>query len=79
MEPMVSNLPLNAAQIYLLQTFAHIKSEDTLNELNSVLLDFYRTKLDEELDKWCEENDMTTEKFNKMCTDIHYRTPYVTK
>jgi len=79
METIASNPPLNAVQIHLLQTFAHIKSEDTLNELNTVLLNFYQTKLDEELDKWCEENDMTTEKFNEMCKDIHYRTPYVTK
>jgi len=79
MEAIVSNQPLNAIQIHLLQTFAHIKSEDTLKELNTVLLNFYQTKLDEGLDKWCEENDMTTEKFNEMCKDIHYRTPYVTK
>ena len=79
MEAIVTNPPLNAAQLYLLQTFAHIKSEESLEELKSVLFDFYRNKLDEETDKWWKENNMTPEKFEEMCSDIHYRTPYITK
>jgi len=41
----MSHSPFNAAQLYLLQTFAHIKSEETLDELKSVLLDFYQKKI----------------------------------
>ena len=65
---------LNDIQILLLQTFAHIKSEDSLTELKSILLNFYQQKIDEETDKWWNENNMTTEKFEKMCNNIHYRT-----
>jgi len=72
----VEHAPLNDAQLFLLQTFAHIKSEESFNELKSVLLDFYQKKLDEETDKWWKENNMTTEKFEEMCSNTHYRTPY---
>ena len=76
MEAMVANPPLNEAQIVLLQSFAHIKSEESIEELNSVLFDFYRKKMDDETDKWWQENDMSVEKFEEMCSNIHYRTPY---
>jgi len=79
MEKTMLNSPFNAAQLLLLQTFAHIKSEESLNELKSVLFDFYQKKLDEETDKWWKENNMTTEKFEELCSNIHYRTPYTAK
>jgi len=79
METIVTNPPLNAAQLFLLKTFEHIKSEESFEELRSVLLDFYQKKLDEAADKWWKENDMTVEKFEEMCSNIHYRTPYITK
>ena len=77
MEAVVVNPPFNDAQILLLQSFAHIKSEESFNELKSVLLDFYKNKLDEETDIWWKENNMTTEKFEEMFNNIHYRTPYI--
>jgi len=77
METIETNQPFNAAQLFLLQTFAHIKSEESFEELKSVLLDFYQKKLDEETDKWWTENNMTTEKFEEICSNIHYRTPYI--
>jgi len=76
MEAIVTTPSLNAAQLYLLQTFAHIKSEESFEELKSVLFDFYQKKLDKETDKWWEENDMTVEKFEEMCNNAHFRTPY---
>ena len=74
METVLSHSPLNSSQILLLQSFAHIKSEESFNELKSVLFEFYKKKLDEETDKWWEENNMTTEKFEEMCNNLHYRT-----
>ena len=76
MESAVLNTPFNDAQLLLLQTFSHVKSEESFNELKSVLLDFYQKKIDEETDNWWEENNMTVEKFEEMCSNIHYRTPY---
>jgi len=65
--------PFNATQLHLLKMFAHIKSEENLQELKSVLFDFYQKKLDKETDKWWEENNMTTEKFEELCNNAHYR------
>jgi len=79
MEAIVTNPPLNSAQLFLLKTFAYIKSEESFEELKSVLFDFYKKKLDKETDKWWEETDMTVEKFEDLCSNMHYRTPYVTK
>ena len=76
MEATVVNTPFNDTQLLLLQTFAHVKSEESFNELKSILFEFYQNKLDEETDKWWKENNMTTEKFDDMCNGIHYRTPY---
>jgi hypothetical protein len=70
MEAIVVNQPFNATQLCLLQTFSHIKSEESLEELKTVLFDFYRKKLDEETDKWWEENNMSVEKFDEMCSNI---------
>jgi hypothetical protein len=75
----ITNPPLNATQLLLLQNFAHVKSEESFKELKTVLFDFYQKKLDEETDKWWKENNMTVEKFEEMSSDIHYRTPYITK
>jgi hypothetical protein len=77
METFMVKPPFNAAQLLLLQTFAHVKSEESLNELKSVLLDFHRKKLDKDTDMWWKENNMTTEKFEEMCNNIHFRTPYI--
>ena len=63
---MVMNPPLNTMQMHLLRSFAHIKSEEGFEELKSVLLDFHKRKLDEEMDKWWAENNMTTEKFEEL-------------
>jgi len=77
MEATVLNSPFNDAQLLLLQTFAHVKSEESLNELKSVLFEFYKNKLDEETDKWWKDNNMTTEKFEEMCSNIQYRVPCI--
>jgi len=71
METTVVNTPFNDAQLLLLQTFAHVKSKESFNELKSVLFEFYKNKLDEETDKWWAENNMTAEKFEEMCCNIH--------
>ena len=47
-----------------------------MQELQQVVSDFYFKKMGEEADKWWEKNNMTTEKFDEMCNNIHYRTPY---
>ena len=69
----------NPTQLHLLRMFSHNKSEESLYELKEVLFKYYSRKMDELSDKWWTENNMTTEKFEKMCSNIHYRTPYLTE
>jgi len=76
METIVANPPLSEAQKFVFQTFATARSEQDREELTSLYLDYIQRKMDEELDKWWAENEMTTEKFEGMCSNIHYRTPY---
>ena len=70
---------LNPSQLHLLRMFAYNKDVESLKVLKEALFDYYCQKMDEESDKWWQENDMTTEKFEDMCSNIHHRTPYITK
>ena len=72
----VMNSPLNDTQIFVLQTFARASSEQERNEITSLYLDYIQKKLDAATDKWWIENNMTTEKFEEMFLNAHYRTPY---
>ena len=76
MESTLMNSPLNDTQIFVLQTFARAKSEEEKNEITAVYLDYIQKKLDAATDKWWEENNMTTEKFEEMCSNLHYRTTH---
>jgi len=75
MEATVTNPPLNAAQLFVLRTFAVANSEQDREELTSLYLDYIQKKLDAETDKWWKENDMTNEKLEEIL-NTHYRTPY---
>ena len=79
MDAIVSNPPFNAAQMFVFQTLSTARSEQERDELTSLYLDYIRKKLDESADKWWEDNDMTEEKFEEMCSNLHYRTPCTTK
>ena len=79
METTVINPPLNASQLFVLQTFAMARSEQEREELTALYLDYIQRKMDEASDEWWKENDMTPEKFDEMCNNIHFRTPSITK
>ena len=67
---------LNSTQLYLLRMFSRYKEEDSLTEIKEVLFKYHCQKMDEESDKWWKENEMTTEKFDEITKEIHFRTPY---
>jgi len=79
METIAFHPPLNPTQLFVLKTFATAKNEQEREELTSLYLNYLHKKLDVEMEKWWNENDMTVEKFEEMCKDMHFRTPYVTK
>jgi len=76
METAVVNQPLNAMQIHFLQSLRFVKTNEMFQELKQVISDYYFKKMEEETDKWWDENEMTQEKLKEMFLNSHYRTPY---
>ena len=71
MSATLSHAPLNPAQIHFLLTLQFVKTETMLQELQQVVSDFYFKKMEEEADKWWDENNMSNEKLDKMLNS-HY-------
>jgi len=70
MEATLSHQPLNPAQIHFLQTLQFVKTEKMMQELQQVVSDFYCQKMEEEANKWWDENNMTDKKLEEMCKNI---------
>ena len=66
METIVTNPPLNAAQLHFLQSLQFVKTDEMFQELRQVVSDYYFKKMEEETDIWWEENKMTNEKLDEM-------------
>jgi hypothetical protein len=62
-------------QLHLLKMFSFNKQAESLNELKSVLLEFYRRKVDEESAKLWENNELSDDKIEEILYS-HNRTPY---
>jgi hypothetical protein len=63
---------LNSTQLHLLQMFSFYDREESLDELKSVLLDFYRRKVDEETDAFWESHHLDNAKMDEIMY-AHYR------
>ncbi|MCL2074319.1 MAG: hypothetical protein FWH18_10380 [Marinilabiliaceae bacterium] len=72
----ISQLTLNDAQLFVLQTLAITKGKQEKEELTSLYLDYVQKKMDKLSDKWWEENDMNNEKIQNILK-THIRTPYL--
>ena len=68
--------PFNPAQIHFLQTLQFVKNDTMMRELQQVVNDFYFKKMEEEANKWWDDNNMTNEKMDEMFLNSHHRTPY---
>ena len=71
MEATVAYSPLNDTQIFLLQAFSRVKSEEEKSDIQAILLDYYRKRVDEQASKISLSNEQIDEILNS-----HYRTPY---
>jgi len=67
----IINQPLNDTQILLLQTFSQIKSVQEKNDIQSLLLNYYQERVDEQANQVHLSNEKIDEILNS-----HYRTPY---
>ena len=71
MEATVLQAPLNETQIFLLQAFSRIKSEEEKADIQAILLDYYRKRVD----SYANDISFSDEKTNDILNS-HYRTPY---
>ena len=69
MKAIVTNPPLNGAQILLLQTFAQIKSEQEREEIQNLLLNYYQERVDAQAN----QHHLSNEKIEEILNS-HYRT-----
>jgi hypothetical protein len=74
METIMTHPPLNDMQIHFLQSLRFVKSDEMFQELKQVISDYYFKKVEEETDKWWDENSMTDEKLEEMFLNAHHRT-----
>jgi len=67
--------PLNAAQIEILNSVAHIESKEDLRELKHLLSTFFAKLADKEMDRLWEEGVISEEVIEQWGHE-HMRTPY---
>ena len=71
MEATVASQPLNSAQIFLLQVFSQIKSEEEKADIQAILLEYYRKRVD----SYASEISFSDGKIEEILNS-HYRIPY---
>lgn len=73
---MLQGATFNSTQRHLLQMFEYNPSESTLEEIRSVLLEYFAKKTQQEVDKFWDENGMTPQDVEDILKE-HLRTPYI--
>jgi hypothetical protein len=76
MEATMTHAPLNDMQIHFLQSLRFVKSDEMFRELKQIISDYCFKKMEEETDKWWEENEMTNEKLEEMFLNAHHRSSH---
>ena len=66
----------NPAQLYLLEMFSRIKTEEQLQEIKNVLADYYAKKVDEGFAE-LEAKGLWGRKQSEAVMKEHLRTPYI--
>ena len=66
MEATVVNAPLNSIQLRLLKLFSRIKSEEEMNEIDNILMDFYRKNTDKITEEFWNKNNLTAADMEKI-------------
>jgi hypothetical protein len=67
---------LNPAQLNILRLMSYIDTEQEQNELQDILLQFYRQKTDRLLLQFQKENNITQQTLDDW-SNLHERTPYI--
>ncbi|MDR2232567.1 MAG: hypothetical protein LBE56_05515 [Tannerella sp.] len=75
MEAVVTKQPFNDAQLFVIRSFASVKTDGDREELTSLYLDFLQRKLDAETNRLWQEGKLSDSIFEEML-HTHIRTPY---
>ena len=59
METTIANAPLNSIQLRLLKLFSRIQNEEEMDEIDAILMDFYRKKTDKITEEFWNINNLT--------------------
>lgn len=65
----------NQTQQYLLKMFSYADTDEELNEIKTVLADYYAKKVEREMDALWDDGLWSEEKNNEILGE-HLRTPY---
>ena len=68
----------NSVQLHILNMFNYCHSDESIQELQSVLADYYAAKVQEEADRLWDEGTLSGEAIETMLSE-HLRTPYNTE
>lgn len=66
---------LSRAQVLLLENFAHIDSQEEVDELTEVIRNYYAQKLEDELERLWDDGTLNQQKLDEL-RGQHLRTPY---
>ena len=66
MEATVASAPLSLTQLRLLKLFSRIKNEEEMNEIDNILMDFYRKKADKTTEEFWNRNNLTAPDMEKI-------------
>jgi hypothetical protein len=66
MEAILSHPPLNATQLFVLQTFATAKNEQEKEELTSLYLDYIQQKLDKAANEFWDSQNLDNTKMEEL-------------
>ena len=67
----------NSVQLHILNMFNYCHSDESIQELQSVLADYYAAKVQEEADRLWDEGTLNEEAIETILSE-HLRTPYNT-
>ena len=65
------NTPLNKAQLDLLKLFSRVKSEEELNEIKTIIGQYFANKATKEADRLWDERGFTQDTMNEWLSDEH--------
>ena len=66
---------LSRAPVLLLENFAHIDSQEEVDELTEVIRNYYAQKLEDELERLWNDGTLNQQKLDEL-RGQHLRTPY---